>query len=26
VVAIDPPPEPGGAPLVTWIRNAFVLC
>ena len=26
VVAIDPSPEPGGAPLVTWIRNAFVLC
>ena len=25
VVAIDPPPEPGGAPLVTWIRNAFEL-
>ena len=26
VVAIDRSPEPGGAPLVTWIRNAFVLC
>ena len=26
VVAIDPPAEPGGAPVVTWIRNAFVLC
>ena len=26
VVAIDPSPESGGAPLVTWIRNAFVLC
>jgi putative endonuclease len=26
VVAIDPSPEPGGAPLVTWIRNAFELC
>ena len=25
VVAIDPPPEPRGAPLVTWIRNAFEL-
>ena len=25
VVAIDPPPAPGGAPLVTWIRNAFEL-
>ena len=26
VVAIDPSPEPGGDPVVTWIRNAFVLC
>lgn len=26
VVAIDPPAEPGGDPVVTWIRNAFVLC
>jgi putative endonuclease len=26
VVAIDPSPQPGGAPVVTWIRNAFVLC
>jgi putative endonuclease len=26
VIAIDPPPEPGGEPLVTWIRNAFELC
>jgi putative endonuclease len=26
VVAIDPPVEPGGAPVVTWIRNAFPLC
>ena len=26
VVAIDPPAEPGGAAVVTWIRNAFVLC
>jgi putative endonuclease len=26
VIAIDPPAEPGGAPVVTWIRNAFVLC
>jgi len=26
VVAIDPPAEPGGAPVVTWIRNAFLLC
>jgi putative endonuclease len=25
VVAIDPPPEPGCAPLVTWIRHAFEL-
>jgi Holliday junction resolvase-like predicted endonuclease len=25
VVAIDPAPEPGSAPLVTWIRNAFEL-
>jgi putative endonuclease len=25
VVAIDPSPESGGAPLVTWIRNAFEL-
>jgi putative endonuclease len=23
VVAIDPAPQPGGAPVVTWIRNAF---
>ncbi len=23
VVAIDPPAEPGGDPVVTWIRNAF---
>ena len=26
VVAIDPSPQPGGDPVVTWIRNAFVLC
>jgi putative endonuclease len=26
VVAIDPSPETGGDPVVTWIRNAFVLC
>lgn len=26
VVAIDPPAEPGAAPVVTWIRSAFVLC
>jgi putative endonuclease len=26
VVAIDPSPEPGGESIVTWIRNAFVLC
>ena len=26
VVAIDPSPEPGGDPVVTWIRDAFVLC
>lgn len=26
VVAIDPSPEPDGDPVVTWIRNAFVLC
>jgi putative endonuclease len=26
VVAIDPSPEPGVDPVVTWIRNAFVLC
>lgn len=26
VVAIDPSTPPGGAPVVTWIRNAFVLC
>ena len=26
VVAIDPPVQPGGAPVVTWIRGAFVLC
>jgi putative endonuclease len=26
VVAIDPPPKPGDAPVITWIRNAFVLC
>ena len=26
VVAIDPSPEPGGDPVVTWIRNAFALC
>jgi putative endonuclease len=26
VVAIDPAAEPGGAPVVTWIRNAFALC
>jgi putative endonuclease len=26
VVAIDPPATPGGAPLITWIRHAFVLC
>jgi putative endonuclease len=26
VVAIDPSPVPGGDPVVTWIRNAFVLC
>jgi len=26
VVAIDPSPEPGGGPVITWIRNAFVLC
>jgi putative endonuclease len=25
VVAIDPSPETGGVPLVTWIRNAFEL-
>lgn len=25
VVAIDPPPTPGGEPVVTWIRNAFEL-
>ena len=25
VVAIDPPTEPGGAPVVTWIRGAFHL-
>jgi putative endonuclease len=25
VVAIDPSPAPGGAPLITWIRNAFEL-
>ena len=25
VVAIDPSPEPGGDPIVTWIRNAFEL-
>lgn len=25
VVAIDPSPEPGVDPVVTWIRNAFVL-
>jgi len=23
VVAIDPPAEPGDAPVITWIRNAF---
>ena len=23
VVAIDPPAEPDGAPVITWIRNAF---
>lgn len=26
VVAIDPSTPPGGEPVVTWIRNAFVLC
>jgi putative endonuclease len=26
VVAIDAAADPGGAPVVTWIRNAFVLC
>ncbi len=26
VVAIDPAAEPGGAPVVTWIRSAFMLC
>ena len=26
VVAIDPSLEPGGDPVVTWIRSAFVLC
>jgi putative endonuclease len=26
VVAIDPSPDPDGDPVVTWIRNAFVLC
>jgi putative endonuclease len=26
VVAIDPAPAPGGDAVVTWIRNAFVLC
>ena len=26
VVAIDPPAEPGGTSVVTWIRNAFMLC
>jgi putative endonuclease len=26
VVAIDPSPDPGGESIVTWIRNAFVLC
>jgi putative endonuclease len=26
VVAIDPPAKPGGSPVITWIRNAFVLC
>lgn len=25
VVAIDPPSTPGGEPVVTWIRGAFVL-
>ncbi len=25
VLAIDPPEAPGGEPVVTWIRNAFVL-
>lgn len=25
VVAIDPAPEPGAAPTITWIRNAFAL-
>lgn len=24
VVAIDPAPEPGAPPVVTWIRNAFL--
>jgi putative endonuclease len=26
VVAIDPPAQPGAAPAVTWLRNAFPLC
>jgi putative endonuclease len=26
VVAIDPPAEPGGAPVIAWIRNAFLAC
>ena len=25
VIAIDPPPQAGGEPVVTWIRNAFEL-
>jgi putative endonuclease len=25
VVAIDPPNQPGAAPVITWIRNAFAL-
>jgi putative endonuclease len=26
VVAIDPSTAPAGTPIVTWIRNAFLLC
>jgi putative endonuclease len=26
VVAIDPPSTPGGDSVLTWIRNAFVVC
>ena len=26
VVAIDPPTQPDGPPVVTWLRNAFALC